>query len=120
MRHDACYDKETINSRLKSGIIDAMTEDFLTNCWREASGKDMVDYIFEKSMSLLRQNGKILIVCGDDFIDGASYICHKAALYSNLRVIFNKKYTEHLHLEDINEVYECDKNYNVLVLENGK
>ena len=112
---NAPFDYNRINYKLEHDVIDAETEDYLTNCWKDVSGKDMVDYIFERAGHILQKDGKILIVCGDDSMDGASYICENISLFPKLRVLHRQKYTERLHLEDVDEVFECDKNYNVLV-----
>lgn len=117
MRKNLSFDYDRINDKVSNGVIDPETEDFLTNCWRDEYGKDMIDYIFERSRYLLRQNGKILIVCGDDFMEGTEYICSKATSFPFIRIIHRKKHVEHLHLEDVEEVYDCNKTYNILIFE---
>lgn len=100
---------------MKSNVFDAEVDDFLTNCWKDSYGKDVVDYIFEKSNNLLNTNGKILLVCGDDFIDGSDYMLKKLDKYKNITVLFCEKYEKHLCIEDNGEKYECDKIYNIIV-----
>lgn len=107
------YDK--ISEKMKSNVFDAEVDDFLTNCWKDSYGKDVVDYIFEKSNNLLNTNGKILLVCGDDFIDGSDYMLKKLDKYKNITVLFCEKYEKHLCIEDNGEKYECDKIYNIIV-----
>ena len=117
MRKNLSSEYAKMNSKISNNIIDAEVEDFLTNCWKDANGKDMMDHIFEKAGELLRPYGKILIICGDDSVDGASFICSKITAYPTLSVYKKEKYIEHLRLEDSGEVYECDKSYNILCFE---
>lgn len=117
MRKGLSSEYERINNKIANNDIDAEVEDFLTNCWKDASGKDLIDYIFIRAGSLLKQNGKILFICGDDSVEGDKFICSKVLNNASFSVLFNHKFTEHLRLEDSGEVYECDKNYNILVFE---
>ena len=119
MRKNISSEYNRLNDKIRRNIIDAEVEDFLTNCWKNSDGKDVIDYIFERAGSLLRQQGKIVFVCGDDFVEGDSLICDKASVYSSFKVMLKQKISEHLRIEDSGEIFECDKKYNLLLFEYG-
>lgn len=116
-RKNLASQSDKIYRKINSNVFDAEVDDFLTNCWRDLYGKDVVDYIFEKSNDLLNPTGKILLVCGDDFIDGLEYMIKKLDNYNNIDLLFCQKYKKHLCIVDSGETYECDKIYNIIVFQ---
>lgn len=117
MRKNISDNIKTIQNKMEKKIYDAEVDDFLTNCWQDDLGKDMVDYIFEKADKLLNHNGKILIICGNDFIDGKKYMIEKINSYKWIKCIFENTFKEKLSITDGREMYDCEKEYNILVFE---
>lgn len=117
MRKNMSSNLEVIIRKMNKNIFDAEVDDFLTNCWKDKNGKDMVDYILEKSNELLNSKGYILLVCGNDFIDSKKYMTDKVVRYSDIEIKYQESFRENICLVDGEEKYSCEKIYNILVFQ---
>ena len=114
MRDNLIDNRFEIYEKIKKGIFDAEVDDFLTNCWCDENGKDMLDYIFDRRTELLKENGMVLIVCGDDFVDSKEYMINKASKY-NFILVHSLAKNKHICIIDNGEKFETTKKINILL-----
>ncbi len=114
MRDNLLDNRSNLYKKIQKGFFDAEVDDFLTNCWCDESGKDMLDYIFMRKQDILSDNGVILIVCGDDFLDSKSYMINKAKKY-NIELLYSISENKKICIEDNDEKFEDVRRFNILI-----
>lgn len=117
MRKELSKDIKNIQKKISNDIFDAEVEDYLTNCWKDSLGRDMMDYIFARAKELLNPNGKILIICGNDFIDSKQYMINKADKVDCISLIYHDSVKKNICIKDGNMSYIGEKIFNILTFE---
>lgn len=114
MRDNLIDNRIDLYKKIEKGLFDAEVDDFLTNCWCDETGNDMIDYIFMKKNDLLSDEGIILIVCGDDFLDSKAYMINKAHKY-RVELLHSISEYKKLCIEDNGQKFEAVRKFNILV-----